>query len=110
MMNGCRVVTPGPAARTRIGAGALPPLLATVTRITWHGPWPVATNNGVDSARTIRMTSSSHAAGTRPTRRGARAATVVWRQPGFRRTPAARSSTVTPSAPAGTRVTSAGSW
>jgi len=32
-----------------------------VTRTTWHGPWPVLTNNGVDSARTIRMTSSSHA-------------------------------------------------
>src|SRR5690348_634959 len=75
MRNGCRVVTPGPSARTStaVGAGASklpsppggPP--ATVTRTTWHGPWPVLTNNGVDSARTIRMTSSSHATGTRPT-------------------------------------------
>src|SRR5215831_19068898 len=72
MQNGCRVVTPGPSARTSTGAGAAasapPPggAPATVTRTTWHGPWPVPTNNGVDCARTIRMPSSSHAAGGPP--------------------------------------------
>src|SRR5215472_15517876 len=65
---GCRVVTPGPSARMSTGAGAP----ATVTRTTWHGPWPVLTNNGVDSARTIRMTSSSH--GPRAVHPGGRAA------------------------------------
>src|SRR6266566_5978449 len=76
MTNGRRVVTPGPSTRTVTGAGAgtsapggspvpgSPP--ATVTRTTWHGPLAVLTNNGVDSACTIRMTSSSHAAAGRP--------------------------------------------
>src|SRR6266567_1022844 len=62
------VVTPGPSTRTRTGPGAPAPggPPATVTRTTWHGPCSVLTNNGVDCACTIRMTSWSHVTGRAP--------------------------------------------
>ena len=107
MPTGRRVVTPGPSTRTRTGPGARAPPggpPATVTRTTWHGPRPVLTNKGVDSACTIRMTSSSHAAGRSPPRAPAEGMPAV-----PRRAWAARIMMPMPSAPAGTRVTRAGS-
>src|SRR5262249_57696480 len=47
ILNGWRVVTPGPSTRTSTGAGTSPPppgwLPSSVTRTTWHGALPVLT-------------------------------------------------------------------